>query len=305
MFASAAFPDRVALVGPSAPIATQLLRAKTLLALGIWGAQFLIVAGFALSGRYPHAVVGILERLSMSAFGVSLCIAIGWMLARVAAQSALARTIWMAAGATIASLTWSLFAYSVAHLPGGGADSPSPIGTGRELALDGTVAMGLFAIWFIGCAALDYRRSALELNAALARTPAPRPVLEKTASEDAELSSGPTAALWVPVTGGKKRVPLAMIEYLEADHDYVRVHATNGRHLLHRTLEALERELEHGPFMRVHRSLIVNSAEIVQLRPRAGGLLEILLASGACLPVGRTYSGRVRKRLLDPNPRAP
>jgi hypothetical protein len=288
-------------VGSSAPMAI-LPRAKTLLAIAIWGAQFLIVSGFALSGRYPHAMVGTFERLSMSAFGISLCIAIGWTVAHIAAQSAIVRRIGMFVGAIGASVMWSLFAYFVVHLIAGGIGS-THVGLGRELALDCTVAMCLFTIWFVGCMALDYRESLKEMSVAHSKASAHaadfRAADETAVRDGAGSSVGETAALWVPVAGGKKRVPLAMIEYLEADHDYVRVHATNGRHLLHGTLEGLERELEHGSFLRVHRSFIINSAQISQLRLRAGGLLEIVLASGACLPVGRTYSGRVRKRLLD------
>jgi hypothetical protein len=307
MFASVSFPDRIATVGTSAPIAT-LPRAKTLLAIAIWGGQFLIVLGFALTGRYPHAMVGSFERLSMSAFGIFLCVAIGWMVAHIASRSAVARWIWMVVGAISASLMWSLFAYFVVHLIDGGVAS-THVASGREIALDCTVAICVFAIWLVGCVALDYRESAAKMSAAHSKALADaadfRTADERAARESAESSPGPTEALWVPVAGGKKRVPLTMIEYLEADHDYVRVHATNGRHLLHGTLEALERELEHGPFLRVHRSFIINSAQISQLRLRASGLLEILLTSGACLPVGRTYSGRVRKRLLERSARFP
>jgi hypothetical protein len=290
-------------------ISTDLLRTRILLAVAIWGTQFLIVSGFALTGGYPHPLAGLLRRLSMSIVGALLCIAIGSILDRAGPVSASRRFVLSILLGLSASLAWSLFTYSVVHLVPGDGIVPPRVGVARELAQNGSAAGSLFAVWLVGCLALDYRRALAEAGSrgfgdrsrSASFGPAiPEPEqLAETAAGPADRSGpAPCPALWVPVPGGKERLPLDMIEYFEADHDYVRVHATSGRHHLHRTLEALHRELEPGRFLRVHRSFIVNLAEIAQLRRRPSGLLELALTSGARLPVGRTYSGSVRRRLL-------
>jgi LytTr DNA-binding domain-containing protein len=291
------------------PISTDLLRTRFLLAAAIWGTQFLIVSGFALTGGYPHPLAGLSRRLAMSIVGALLCIAIGWILDRTGPVSASRRFVLPVLLGLGASLAWSLFTYAVVHLVPGDGIVPPRAGIARELAQNGSAAGSLFAVWLVGCLALDYRRVLAEAGsrgfgdgsrpAAFGPAiPEPGRVAETAASPEDQSAPAPCPALWVPVRGGKERLPLDMIEYFEADHDYVRIHATSGRHHLHRTLAALHRELEPGRFLRVHRSFIVNLAEIAQLRRRPGGLLELALTSGARLPVGRTYSGSVRKRLL-------
>jgi hypothetical protein len=284
---------------------TDLLRTRILLAVAIWGTQFLIVTGFALTGGYPHPLAGLLRRLSMSIVGALLCIAIGGILDRAGPISASRRFILSVLLGLGASLAWSLFTYSVVHLVSGDGIVPPRVGIARELAQNGSAAGSLFAVWLAGCLALDYRRALAEAGPGGSRPAIPeRERRAETAASPADrCGPAPSPALWVPVRGGKERLPLDMIEYFEADHDYVRIHATSGRHHLHRTLEALYRELDPGRFLRVHRSFIVNLAKIAQLRRRPGGLLELALTSGARLPVGRTYSGSVRERLLARGPK--
>jgi two-component system LytT family response regulator len=60
---------------------------------------------------------------------------------------------------------------------------------------------------------------------------------------------------------------------------------------------ALYDELEPDLFLRVHRSFVVNLAAVSQVERRQRGLIELILASGARVPVGRTCSKTVRTRL--------
>ena len=87
---------------------------------------------------------------------------------------------------------------------------------------------------------------------------------------------------------GGLQVPLADIGWLEADGDYVRVHATDRVHLVSRRMKALERELGGRDFVRVHRSAIVNVAHVREVRHRSHGDFEAVLADGTRVRVSRT-----------------
>ena len=51
-------------------------------------------------------------------------------------------------------------------------------------------------------------------------------------------------------------------------------------------------------FVRTHRTHIVDLARVRSLRNAPGGRLEVLLADGQAVPVGRLYRQAVRSRLL-------
>ena len=93
------------------------------------------------------------------------------------------------------------------------------------------------------------------------------------------------------------RVPIEQIVWLEAEGDYVRIHAGNGGGLLRTTLGALEAKLDPETFIRVHRSAICRRSAVTGLRRKATGALEISLATGDWVPVGRSYSNGLRALL--------
>jgi two-component system LytT family response regulator len=97
---------------------------------------------------------------------------------------------------------------------------------------------------------------------------------------------------------GEARLALDSVERFQAERDYIRVHARSGEHLVHGALRSLCEGLEPGRFLRVHRSFVVNLAEIVRVERRGGGLLDLVLTSGARVPVGRTHQKAVRQQLL-------
>jgi two-component system response regulator AlgR len=93
------------------------------------------------------------------------------------------------------------------------------------------------------------------------------------------------------------RVPIDQIEWLEAEGDYVRIHAANGGGLLRITLAALEARLDPETFVRVHRSAICRRSAVTGLRRKPTGALELSLASGDWVPVGRSYGNGLRALL--------
>jgi two-component system, LytTR family, response regulator len=84
-------------------------------------------------------------------------------------------------------------------------------------------------------------------------------------------------------------VDVAQIDWLEASGNYVEIHA-GGESFLHRErLRVLEAELDPADFVRIHRSIIVNRAAVVEIRPIAAGDHSVLLRDGRRVRLSRTF----------------
>jgi DNA-binding LytR/AlgR family response regulator len=97
---------------------------------------------------------------------------------------------------------------------------------------------------------------------------------------------------------GTAVVPLDTIVAIHGADDYSEIEVADGRRLLHRkSLQVLALELP-PPFVRVHRSHIVNLDFATGLERVAGGSWQVLLKTGGSLAVGRQALGALRARLL-------
>jgi hypothetical protein len=110
------------------------------------------------------------------------------------------------------------------------------------------------------------------------------------ASETPRLDS-----LWAGSRGRQLRIPLDSVECLEAEGDYVRVHADGRSHLVRSTMARMERTLDPRRFVRLHRGFIVAAPRLVSVARDADGKMTVTLATGRRLPVGRNYAKRVRE----------
>src|SRR4051812_25854329 len=77
------------------------------------------------------------------------------------------------------------------------------------------------------------------------------------------------------------------IDWVEAVGDYARIHSGKRAYLISQRMHALERLLEAGEFIRIHRSLIVNLRRIRELHREADGSGSIVLHDGVRLRVAR------------------
>jgi two-component system LytT family response regulator len=84
-------------------------------------------------------------------------------------------------------------------------------------------------------------------------------------------------------------VKVAEIDWIEAADYYACLHTGNKTHLLRRTLAELESDLERSNFCRIHRSAIVNLNRIRGLQVADDGEYEVVLDTGARLPLSRRY----------------
>ena len=93
-------------------------------------------------------------------------------------------------------------------------------------------------------------------------------------------------------------VPTGDIERLEARGDYVALHVGPKRHLVQVTIADMERRLDPGRFVRVHRSHIVNLDYVVAFNTYPKGALEVELRSGTRLSVSRSRAQALRNLVL-------
>jgi DNA-binding LytR/AlgR family response regulator len=102
---------------------------------------------------------------------------------------------------------------------------------------------------------------------------------------------------WIRERGRFVRVPVAEVDRIEAERDYVRLH-WDGRTLLYReTMSNLEERLDPDVMLRVHRSAFVNWAKLKAVHRDTSGRLLAILASGDEVPVSRAYAQRVMSEM--------
>ncbi len=90
------------------------------------------------------------------------------------------------------------------------------------------------------------------------------------------------------------------IDWLEAEGNYVRLHAGKESYLLRDTISALETQLDPKQFLRVHRSAIVNIDRIQELQPWFHGEYRIILREGVQLTLSRSYREKLHELLGRP-----
>ena len=87
------------------------------------------------------------------------------------------------------------------------------------------------------------------------------------------------------------------IEYIDAAGDYMCLHAGDKTHILRETMKNMEKRLDPEHFQRVHRSTIVNLANVTEVHNATGGKYKLILKSAAELQVSRNYRDVLAKFL--------
>ncbi len=93
-------------------------------------------------------------------------------------------------------------------------------------------------------------------------------------------------------------IPVAKLDYAEAQDDYVALASLGKKHLKQQTIAGLEAGLDPDSFVRIHRSYIVNLERVVRIEPYGKDSRLAILADGTRLPVSRAGCARL-KSLLD------
>ena len=115
----------------------------------------------------------------------------------------------------------------------------------------------------------------------------------------------PAAALTAhdyPVTDGRlairdgvevKLVAHDDIDWVDAAGDYMCVHVSGDTHIMRCTMKELQERLSSGPFVRIHRSTIVNLRKVLSVKSLTKGESELTLSEGVRLKVSRSYKAEV------------
>lgn len=92
-------------------------------------------------------------------------------------------------------------------------------------------------------------------------------------------------------------IPVAEIDYFEADDDNVTVHTAKDSYLKNRTLTYFEQLLDPQVFIRVHRSYLLKVQEITRIDPYMKDSYLAVLRSGAQIPVSKSGYIRLKEKL--------
>ena len=92
-------------------------------------------------------------------------------------------------------------------------------------------------------------------------------------------------------------VPIERVDYVEAQDDYIAVHAGERTLLKDQALGSLESQLDPRRFVRVHRSFLLNLDRLSKLEPATKDTKMAVLRDGRRLPVSRSGLERLQQLL--------
>lgn len=92
-------------------------------------------------------------------------------------------------------------------------------------------------------------------------------------------------------------VPLESIDYVEAQDDYILLHAAGKSYMKTQSLSELEGQLDASKFVRVHRSFLVQISAVQSIEKTSKDSQVAILKSGAQVPVSRAGNERIRALL--------
>ena len=168
-----------------------------------------------------------------------------------------------------------------------------------------TTAHEHYAIAAFELEAVDYLLKpfgAQRFNAALERARYAASMRESAAVLDRARAilarpSGLAALDRIFVREGNAVVPLDFhdIERVEAQDDYVLIHTQHRRFLVSLRIKDLEERLPNPPFLRVHRSHLVNLDHVDRLVGLDDTRFEVRMKNGSVIPVSRARSQEIRR----------
>jgi two-component system, LytTR family, response regulator len=140
--------------------------------------------------------------------------------------------------------------------------------------------------------AADRFEAALERAKLRLGAPLPTPVAELAA---ATREPGQYAQRLVVKNGTRVQIiPVAKLDYVEAQDDYVALAWQGKKHIKQQTISSVEAMLDPKNFLRIHRSFIVNLERVSKIEPYGKDSHVAILSDGARLPVSRAGYARLR-----------
>lgn len=97
--------------------------------------------------------------------------------------------------------------------------------------------------------------------------------------------------LFIRDKGMLVKIKFSDILFLEAESNYTTIHLANAKYTLRSTLKNAEEQLPSERFFRIHKSFIINLAEITKV-----DCFQVIIGKTS-LPVGRVYHEELMKKL--------
>jgi len=165
-----------------------------------------------------------------------------------------------------------------------------------------TTAFDEYAIKAFEVNAVDYLLKPIEqerFDQALKKLPLKlkQPHLPDELLETASLSPAQHNRVVVKINGAIKIIPVADINYFEADDDHVRLSTTEGYFHKNKTMSFFEQTLDASQFIRIHRSYLINLAQVSKIELKEKDSYVVLLKSGIWLPVSKTGYTKLKAAL--------
>jgi len=92
-------------------------------------------------------------------------------------------------------------------------------------------------------------------------------------------------------------IEIDSIDWVEAEGNYVRLHAGDQVHLMRETMNGLVERIGAQQFFRIHRSRIVNVKKVKELLIAGGGDYQVVLFDGTKLGLSRLYRDALQEQL--------
>lgn len=112
--------------------------------------------------------------------------------------------------------------------------------------------------------------------------------------EEAEQAAAPAvddSTVFIKSEGRLVKVTLSDIQWVEAQGDYVMIHTSEDRHIVHSTMKGMSNKLPEYDFARVHRSFIVRIDQIEDIEDAS------LVIGRKVIPIGASYKSKLLSRL--------
>ena len=158
-----------------------------------------------------------------------------------------------------------------------------------------TTAFDEYAIKAFEVNAIDYLLKPIEksrFDLAIQKLPSRLTNSEGFGTQDlldsAAMSPAQNNRVVVKKNGVIKIIAVTDIHYLEADDDYVKLSTTEGIFHKNKTMSFFEQTLDPGQFIRIHRSYMINLAQVTRIELKEKDSYIVLLKSDIWLPVSKT-----------------
>jgi two-component system LytT family response regulator len=89
------------------------------------------------------------------------------------------------------------------------------------------------------------------------------------------------------------------ISRIEAEREYVKLYIGSETRLIRMTMDAVEKRLREMPFLRVHRSTIVNLDFVKEIRPQEHGDYVVLMRDQTEIKLSRTHRSNLHKLMVN------